>query len=379
MRRILSAVLLAGAPLGCSDTVSTAGEDASADVASDAPAVDLGRDTGHTDVGGTDAGGTDVGGTDVGVDVPPDRFCGMCGCDFTGRLEGRGTLTAEHCRVPDDPDAGDAAAPDPATCEIDCDRACATVTVYGSGISRPWNGGGIGGGGGPGACERASATEVTCLAFVPCGRRTQGQRDWELRGGVGEYLLRAAFLEAQSVGAFERVAAELRHHGAPDALLRGARRSAREEREHARRMASLCEARGLGDVPEGERVEGLRSLEELAVENAAEGCAGETWGALLAMHQAERAAAPDVREAMAVIAKDEARHAALSWALHRWALSSLEPAARDRVTAAHDRAWSALEATLSVDPPAEMQRYLGLPDATTALRLARSLREALTS
>ena len=51
---------------------------------------------------------------------------------------------------------------------------------------------------------------------------------------------------------------------------------------------------------------------EIARENAEEGCVRETFGALLAAHQAAYACDPEVREVMTRIAGDELRHAALA-------------------------------------------------------------------
>ena len=389
LRRLLTTVLMSTLPLtaaGCAETAASANgvvPDAGSDVpptptdtAVDAP-VDRPIDvTGDL---GVDAP------ADVSIDVPPDRYCGMCGCDFTGRLEGRGPVRAEHC-VGAPEDAGDATdasvdggALDPATCEIDCTRACQSVSVSGMGIYRRGGNGGLPGGGGPGTCERASATEVSCVAYVPCGRRTDGQRDLDPGHGVAAYLVRAAFLEAQSVGAFERMAIELRAHGAPTGLVRGAERSAREERAHARAMAALCESRGAAVTELEEAPTSVRDLRALAMENAIAGCARETWGALLALHQATRADDADVRAAMGDIARDEVRHAALSWALHRWAMARLDPTDRGEVEAALEGAWDDLESTLSFAPPAALVGPLGLPDAATALPLARALRSGLAA
>jgi hypothetical protein len=65
-----------------------------------------------------------------------------------------------------------------------------------------------------------------------------------------------------------------------------------------------------------------------------EGCVRETWGALFGAYQAQNAQDPGVRRAMATIADDETRHAALSWQLHHWALSQLSATERASVDAA---------------------------------------------
>jgi hypothetical protein len=79
-------------------------------------------------------------------------------------------------------------------------------------------------------------------------------------------------------------------------------------------MKKLARRAG-GHVP-GVQVQALhvRSLEEMALENVVEGCVRETFGAVVAMIQAERAGDARVRRAMRRIARDETRHAELSWA-----------------------------------------------------------------
>ena len=63
-------------------------------------------------------------------------------------------------------------------------------------------------------------------------------------------------------------------------------------------------------------------------ENAREGCVRETFGALIAMHQAERAGDPIIRRAMRRIAEEETRHAELAWEVASWSASN--PARRKR-------------------------------------------------
>jgi hypothetical protein len=63
----------------------------------------------------------------------------------------------------------------------------------------------------------------------------------------------------------------------------------------------------------------------------------ETYGALFAGFQAARAGDEGVAHAMRSIARDETRHAALSWAVGRWAWQKLDGEARAQVIAAcHD-------------------------------------------
>jgi hypothetical protein len=185
------------------------------------------------------------------------------------------------------------------------------------------------------------------------GRRPPGLRS----RGQGSWLARAAHLEAASVPAFVHLARELVAHGAP-ALSRLAVAAARDEVRHARVVGGLAR-RGGGAAPTPAEVGAtpLRELEALAIDNAVEGCVGETFAALIATRQARAAADPAVRAAYASIADDETRHAALSLAIDRWARRRLDAAARRRVAAARAEAIAGLAAA-----PELTDAALGLPD-----------------
>jgi hypothetical protein len=94
------------------------------------------------------------------------------------------------------------------------------------------------------------------------------------------------------------------------------RRAARDEIRHARTMRA--EARRHGAAPAGIEVRrpAPRTLFELAVENAREGCVAETFAALVAHVQAARCSSPRAGRQFAQIAEDETRHAELAWDLH---------------------------------------------------------------
>lgn len=186
-----------------------------------------------------------------------------------------------------------------------------------------------------------------------------------------------AYLEAASVDAFERLARELATHGAPARLRKAARRAARDEARHTRVATALAERAG-ATVPRPRVPRGrVRSLAEIAVENAVEGCVRETFGAAVALAQATSAGDPRVRAAMRPLAADEMRHAELAWCVHRWLEPRLDRAARARVVRARRRAALALVQETSVEPHADLVQQLGLPTArqarSVALDLARSL------
>lgn len=192
-----------------------------------------------------------------------------------------------------------------------------------------------------------------------CGRRPEGLViAGELAGPeIGAELARMAELEAASVPAFERLARELAHHGAPAALIRRARAAMRDEIRHARAIGAL--ARRYGCPPREIEVPRLpcRGLAEIARENAVEGCVREAFGALIATFQAARAI-PELRGVFAAIARDERRHAELSEDVHAWVTRLLDPHARDTVLA--ERAAAAQ--TLRDELPASIAcETLGLP------------------
>ena len=185
----------------------------------------------------------------------------------------------------------------------------------------------------PDVCPPWTGTvTVGCYPFCE-GRRTRGMRTPTRTSSrtAGQYFAQCCHLEAVSVFAFARLQRELEAHGAPDALLVAARRARQDEVRHARIMRRLARRRGC--EPERARVDpvAVRSLFEIALENAIEGCIRETFGAVSACVRAARAVDPDVRAALRSIAEDECAHAVLSWRIAAWARRSLTSDERARV------------------------------------------------
>jgi hypothetical protein len=159
-------------------------------------------------------------------------------------------------------------------------------------------------------------------------------------------------------------------------LLRAASRSGRDERRHARRTRALARRFGV-KVPNVECAPfERRSLFEIALENAVEGCVRETWGALVAMHQAERARDLDVRAAMAGIARDELRHAELAWRIERWLTPRLNREHRQKLAAARHGALHQLKNELTYELELSERERLGLPGAHEAHRMLAELERA---
>ena len=195
---------------------------------------------------------------------------------------------------------------------------------------------------------------------------------------LAKYFVEMAYLEAASIPAFHILSNELAAHGAPADLRRAMRVAAEDEVRHAR-MARLVAERFGGVVRAPIVARGpVRTLFEVALENAIEGCVGETWGALQVAWQAKHAD-PSLRSMFATIARDEAEHALLGWRIAAWAESGLTRDERKRVEAARACAIQSLVASLKFEPDASLLQTAGLPRSTHALQMARALFDDLRS
>jgi hypothetical protein len=166
------------------------------------------------------------------------------------------------------------------------------------------------------------------------GRRPEGLQELgplEADNALGAFHAHVAWLEAASVPAFLRLADELSAHGAPEALVMAARRSAGDEVRHARVMGALARRHG-ARMPEVEVAPfAPRSLEAMLIENAIEGCVRETFGALSVGWQARHAGDAELCQALRPIARDELRHSELAWAVDDWGRRRLPPSAREHL------------------------------------------------
>ena len=209
--------------------------------------------------------------------------------------------------------------------------------------------------------EVASIDPNACIGRLPSRLVPERPRPG---GHPGAILARMARLEGAAVPAFVQLASDLQHHRAPVTLVRAAIRAAGDEVRHARAIGRLAIAYGERPTAVAVLPVGQRSLLEVAIENAQEGCARETLGALVGHVHA--ASAGDLRFAadMRVIAREETSHAALSWALDDWARTRLSSTGRRLLTDARRAAVGQLagsvgEAYESATP--EARRALGLP------------------
>ncbi len=304
-----------------------------------------------------------------GNPVPPPKFIpydpnAQCVADggATDAADG-GATDAGDAAIADaaDHDAGDGACnPGPP----DCYRLC-PMDVGGSFV---------------GTCKVVSdggQTLLECDYYPhPCGRRPSGLAATRSRAAmpaIRRILADAAFLEAASVDAFDILARELASHRAPARLVRAARRARADEVRHARDVGHHARKHGATVPAPSVARSASRSLEAIAIENAAEGCVRETYGALLAAWQATAADDAEFRATMEAVAKDEARHAALAWRVAAWAERRLDAGARRRVERARREALRTLRHEVTIEPERDARATLGLPDARTASMLVDAL------
>lgn len=203
---------------------------------------------------------------------------------------------------------------------------------------------------------------------------------------AGRWLADAAANEAASVQSFRSLNRELSRCGVRSSAL--LRRAARQEIGHARLLGRLAKARGCERPKQSYARSNKRSLVEIAFENAHEGCVAETYAALIALHQAQAAEDAKIRQAFSTIAREEAEHAELAWALHADLRAKLEPIERNRLDQVLEDAIGALESGefdwtkgVAAEADAETVRRLaaelGIPSPGVESRMRRGLSGAL--
>ncbi|NPC69700.1 ferritin-like domain-containing protein [Corallococcus exiguus] len=212
------------------------------------------------------------------------------------------------------------------------------------------------------------------------GRRPVGLqrgRAGDCEDARGGYFANAARLEAAAIHAFLRLRDELALHGASSELQDAALASAADEVRHTEVTLRLAHRFGATPVPPAVTALPLRTLSEVLLDNTVEGCVRETYGALVAHHQALHARDPGIREAMARIADDETRHAGLSWDIDAWATPGLSIEARARLREARKQAVTVLRAEVAVPLDPELTADAGLPSPDVAAALLDSLEQSL--
>ncbi len=147
----------------------------------------------------------------------------------------------------------------------------------------------------------------------------------EARQALADAWTRDALMEHASVASFGRFALELMALGAPAELLAAAHAAAIDEVKHAAECFKLASAyAGHAIGPDRFDFEGQVSVEKdiaaIARATFEEGCINETWASVLAAEQLVLARDPAVKQVLATICEDEARHAELAWRSIRWML-----------------------------------------------------------
>lgn len=392
LRRVFESILVLSAAGGagmsayaCSSGAGTGssgtGGDAStpSEAAADSPA---GHADGPIEASGNDSGASADGGCDP--NVAPDALYSQCcqpaapfeydaGADVPITCEYRVTL---QCGLPSWVTA--VSQPNCVLNYSDCLKLC-TGPAYGSRCVIA-NGYGCDDDAMAFVAADGQAIEIECDKCGAVGRRPAGlarPRARRASSELGDHFASAAHLEAASVHAFHRLAGELELHRAPKDLARAARRSARDEVRHARVTSRLAKRFG-GDPPAVQvAAKRRRSLAAMALENAVEGCVRETFGALLASHQAQCASDAEIRRVMTRIAADETRHAALAWAIAREIEPRLDERERRRIARARARAVAKLRRDAAASVPGSVACAAGLPGASASSRMIDELSAAL--
>jgi hypothetical protein len=194
---------------------------------------------------------------------------------------------------------------------------------------------------------------------------------------LGAFFAELARLEAASIDAFDRLRDELVEHGAPDELVLAAERSRQDEVEHTRMMTRLARRHGASPSRVARGTRRRRPLAEVARENMVEGCIRETFGALIAAWQASHSPDPEIAGALERVARDELRHAALSWAIARWSESSLSEEERASIAHAREAAIDDLLAEAERPLHPTLVQVAGLPSGAAQKQMLDGLRSTL--
>lgn len=230
----------------------------------------------------------------------------------------------------------------------------------------------------------AKMRETVKCQYVMEGRRYEGWVDGEPDDpSVAGYLSRCMREEAAAAIAFERLADDLAEHGAPAALVRDAREAAKQEVRHAAmfraELARIDRREGHRDpapaAPDASAFAG-RTLLAVLLENATEGCANETFAAVVATHRGQHAPHRRRRTMFARIARDEQTHAALSHRIHAWGRAVLGESDRRALDAAFDEAVARFAAHGETRPTGAA---LGEPSAVVARAAFAHVASALAS
>jgi hypothetical protein len=222
---------------------------------------------------------------------------------------------------------------------------------------------------------------VTC-EYASCAVEGRGHGDIQ-KNTVGKgpsflagYFSRAYHAEASSVAAFLQLRAELKSHGAPIELQNRCLSAAIEEVHHARMMNQLLQDSGGCSQPLSFGTLPKRSLYELALDNAVEGCVFESYSALKALYQARHATDERIVFVMKVLSKDELGHAQLSWDIHHYLMTKLSKTEQRAISNAQRKALQDVNHQAQLEFNLPQSSSLGFPPITVAESFAQKLKIA---
>ena len=194
---------------------------------------------------------------------------------------------------------------------------------------------------------------------------------------LGQYLADMTAMETAAITAFSNLSLELEANDAPSELIARARQAVLEEARHSE-MAALLAASFDAEMPEV-CVDDfcLRSLYEIALENAVEGCVNETFAAACGLWQSEYAQLDVFRKVIGHITEEEMGHAALSWEIHQWIMPQLSEVQQEQIRVAQSEAVENLVSDFKQESNPALQQAFGLPTKDDAARLFTQLKNSV--
>lgn len=234
------------------------------------------------------------------------------------------------------------------------------------------------------ACDPSGKPGVHVVYTVAgdcAGRRPEGLLPAQAsaaKSETGAYHASMARLEGASVYAFARLARELAAHRAPATLVEAACRALADEARHYWMVGALARRAGADVIaPRVEMDDEVRDLEQIALENAVEGCVGETFGAAMVAWQAQAAPEPMLAGMMRTIAREEAQHAELAIQVDAWSRARLSNAAGRRITERAEERVSALLDEVDRSRVSAELEAIGVPGVDAQVALLSGLREGV--
>lgn len=195
------------------------------------------------------------------------------------------------------------------------------------------------------------------------------------RGRLAHEWDRIALLEHASIAAFARFVLQLLSLGAPPSLLEATHQALRDETEHARLafgLASLYRGQAVGPGPmDVDRALDAGDVSSILALSVIEGCVGETVASLEAVEALAAVRDPALRSILDKFARDEQRHAELSWKFVRWVFGA-RPDLRAHVRRVVDEQVANAKATLQAaepDPASDWLLRNGLVSASRRCEL----------